>query len=136
MGFHINQKLIMTTGEHMIELLAFGTFWFWLLVAAELVALFSCAKAERGWLATFSLLGFGAALQFISKIDILGFLWVHPIGVAGFVGAYLMLGLVWGAVKWRNLYRLNTDEYEDKKRNSCILAILLQAQRLRIGRPI
>ncbi len=99
----------------MFEALAFGAFWFWVLVVAELVFLFSCSRSEKGWWATFSLLGFGAVLQWVSKIDILGFIWGHPLQALGCLGAYFVLGLGWGAFKWRNLYHLNTDEYEDMK---------------------
>lgn len=85
------------------ELLAFGAFWFWILVAAEIGILFLCSFAEKGFLAAISVLVFGAILQFYSGVDILGFVTTNPIHAVVAVLLYLICGVVWSIIRW-NLY--------------------------------
>jgi len=101
----------------MFELFLYGTFWFWALVASEIGLLFYCTRNERGWLATASLLIFGAALQWLGQINILGYVWGHPLETLGFAASYLLIGLGWATIKWTRLYHKHTDEYNELKSN-------------------
>lgn len=85
----------------MVELFIFGSFWFWALVAAEIVLLFVFNELENGFGATISLGVFAAALQFMGGIDLIGYVVKHPIHILAALIAYFLLGTVWGVFKWR-----------------------------------
>lgn len=99
----------------MFELFVVGTFWFWMLLAAEIALLFMFVEYENGFGATVSVLVFGAALQLMGGVDILGFLYAHPIKVVALVAAYFALGAIWGVVKWWIFCSDKLREYEEFK---------------------
>jgi len=84
----------------MLELFIVGTFWFWALVAVELVLLFVFIFNENGVGATISLVIAACLLQFCGNVNILGFVFDNPGKLMMIVGAYLLLGVVWGTIKW------------------------------------
>lgn len=84
----------------MFELFVVGTFWFWALVAAEIILLFAFVNYDNGVGATISLVAFGACLQWFGQVDILGFISTHPWSCVAAVLAYFALGLTWGIVRW------------------------------------
>lgn len=87
----------------MLELFVVGSFWFWALIVAELVLLFLFTEFENGICATISLVVFGAALQFMGNVNLVGYVVSHPVHLALAVAAYLLLGTAWGVFKWRKL---------------------------------
>ena len=99
----------------MLELFIAGTFWFWALVAVEIILLFLFVEWENGVSATISLVVFGCLLQFFGNVDIIGFVVANPLQLLAVVGAYFLLGSVWGIVKWYIFCRDRLEEYHDLK---------------------
>ena len=84
----------------MAELFIVGTFWFWALVVAEIILLFSFMNYDNGIGAIISLLGFGAMLQWFGNVDFVLYAREHPLATASFFVAYLLLGVCWGILRW------------------------------------
>lgn len=99
----------------MLELFAVGTFWFWALIAAEIILLFVFVEYENGIGATISLAIFAALLQWCGKVDLFGYVIQHPVVVLMALVAYLLLGTVWGVIKWRIFCADRLDDYEELK---------------------
>ena len=99
----------------MIELFVVGTFWFWILVALEIALLFMFVEYENGYGASFSILAFAAALQFLGKVDIIGFMYTNPMKVGLLALSYFAVGAIWGVVKWWIFCCDRLREYEEFK---------------------
>ena len=99
----------------MAELFLVGTFWFWMLVVAELLLLFTFVEYENGFGATVSVLIFGAILQSMGGVDITGFMVGNPFKVLALVVGYFALGALWGVVKWWIFCADRLREYEEFK---------------------
>lgn len=84
----------------MWELFLFGSFWFWALVALEIIVLFLSIENEKGILATISLIMFGCILQFMGDIDFFQFACDRPLSLAAILASYFVIGSVWGVAKW------------------------------------
>jgi hypothetical protein len=98
----------------MTELFVFGTMSFWVLVLAEIALLFIFSEAaENGIGATISLAVFVAALQFIGKVDLFGYVGSHPIHMAVALTAYFLLGTAWGIFKWRKYVLAKLEKYNE-----------------------
>lgn len=99
----------------MFELFVFGTFWFWMLLAAEIVMLFVFIDNENGVGATISMVVFGALLQWFGNVDIIHYVRTNPLFILSCAGAYFALGAVWGVVKWWIFCRDRLEEYEEAR---------------------
>ena len=97
----------------MFELFVLGTFWFWALIAAEIILLFMFVEWENGFGATVSLIVFAAALQWCGDTNIIGFIFDNPLRLLAVVAAYFLLGGIWGTVKWWIFIRDRLEEYEE-----------------------
>ena len=97
----------------MFELFVVGTFWFWALVAVEIVLLFMFVEYENGVGATISVLIFGAALQWFGDVDIIGYILSNPLRLLAVVASYFLLGAIWGTAKWWIHVRDRLEEYEE-----------------------
>jgi hypothetical protein len=95
----------------MLELFVIGTFWFWALIVAEIILLFVFIDHENGIGATVSLLIFGACLQWLGNVDILGYVWQNPVGVLAAAAAFFVIGTVWGIIKWWIYCRDRLEDY-------------------------
>ena len=99
----------------MLELFVFGTFWFWVLVVAEIVLLFMFMEYENGLGATASLIVGAVLLQWCGDVDIIGFVTTNPLKVCILVGAYFVLGGIWGVCKWWIFCRDRVESYQELK---------------------
>lgn len=99
----------------MFEVFVFGTFWFWALVAAEVVALYVFTECENGIGATLSLVVFGALLQFAGHIDILGYVVANPFLILGAAAAFFLLGLAYATFRWIIFVMDLREKYNDFK---------------------
>ena len=99
----------------MFELFLAGTFWFWALIALEIVLLFVFVEWENGVSATISLVVFGALLQFFGNVDIIGYVMGNPFQLIVIVAAYFVFGAVWGICKWWIFCRDRLEEYKELK---------------------
>ena len=95
------------------EFFAVGSFMFWSLVAVELILLFIFSEYENGIGATLSLVAFGAALQWLGGVNVIGYLISHPVQIVAAVAAYYGLGVCWGVVKWRHFVFARQAEHDD-----------------------
>lgn len=97
-----------------VELLIFGTFWFWVLVAAEIGWLVYCAAAEcKAWQSLISVLLFLGILQCISDVNVLQFLWHNPVLILATTVCYLLGGCVWVFPKWWLFCKEHLRKYMD-----------------------
>lgn len=80
--------------------LAFGTFWFWISCVAIIIVLFLCIENETGIGATVALVLYGVMLQWLSNVDIIGFVIDSPTRTLAFAGAYIGIGVVWSAFRF------------------------------------
>lgn len=99
----------------MLELFVVGSFWFWALIAVELILLFVFVEYENGIGATISLVAFAALLQWCGNADLLGYMATHPWYIATSLAAYFLIGSVWGIIKWRLYCSDRLDAYEEMK---------------------
>ncbi len=99
----------------MLELFVVGSFWFWALIAAEILLLFIFVEYENGIGATISVIVFAALLQWCGNVDIIKYVIDNPFMVIGLVLSYLGLGTVWGVIKWRLYCGDRLELYESMK---------------------
>ena len=99
----------------MLELFVVGTFWFWALIALEVVLLFSFVEYENGSGATVSLVIFACCLQWLGNVDIIGYIVSNPLQTLILVGSYFLLGAIWGTIKWWIFCHDRLEEYNDLK---------------------
>jgi len=99
----------------MFELFVIGSFWFWMLIAAEIIMLFVFIDNENGVGATISVVAFGALLQWFGNVDIIHYVQGHPLFILSCAGAYFALGAVWGVIKWWIFCRDRLEEYEEAR---------------------
>lgn len=100
----------------MLELFAFGTFWFWTLLVAEIVLLFVFTENENGVAATISICVFAGLLQWAGGVDIIGFITLSPVKFFTICLCYFLAGAVWGVAKWW-LYVGNVIERTEEHRD-------------------
>jgi hypothetical protein len=96
-------------------LFAVGTFWFWVLIAAELVLLTAFVEYENGVGATFSLLIFGALIQLCSDVNLLAYLKEHPFGILTLAFLFTIMGCIYSCFRWVLWVRDRKKDYEETK---------------------
>ncbi len=99
----------------MFELFVIGSFWFWALIAAEIILLFVFIENENGIGAWVSLAIFAACLQWMGNTDIIGFVVQNPLSLLAVLAAYFLIGGWWGVVKWWVFLRDQLEEYQEAK---------------------
>jgi len=99
----------------MFELFVVGTFWFWMLLAAEIILLFVFIDNENGIGATVSVGVFAALLQWFGQVDIIHYIQAHPLFILSCAAAYFALGAVWGVIKWWIFCRDRLEDYEEAR---------------------
>jgi hypothetical protein len=99
----------------MFELFVIGTFWFWALLAFEVILLFAFVEYENGVGATISLVIFACCLQWLGDVDLLGFVFGNPLQLFICVASYFLIGAIWGTVKWWIFCRDRLEEYRELK---------------------
>lgn len=99
----------------MTELFLVGTFWFWVLVLAEIVLLFMFVNYENGIGALVSLVVFGCCLHFASDVNMIKLLMENPLLIGVVFGAYVVLSIPWGTFRWALFCRDKVELYEEKK---------------------
>jgi hypothetical protein len=84
----------------LLSLFVFGSLWFWGLLAVASIILISCLeKGEEGG-ATFVFLATLAAVVFLGNTGWLTYIIANPLSIGLFAGAYLLIGVGWGIIKW------------------------------------
>ena len=93
------------------ELFVLGGFWFWALVAVELIWLFVAVKHERGTWATFSVLTFALMMWLFGNFNVFKYVFQNPIFVLSCFAGYLLLGVGWSFAKWYLFNRAIKETY-------------------------
>jgi len=99
--------------ETAITLFAFGTIWFWALIAAASILILISIENEKGLLATFALVAAAVAFYVWGDRDVFGWVKAHPWKTAGWVGAYFAAGTFWFITKWWRFVRKNRHKYDE-----------------------
>lgn len=99
----------------MFELFVIGSFWFWALIAAEIILLFVFIENENGIGAWVSLAIFAACLQWMGNTDIIGYVVQNPLAILAILAAYFLIGGVWGIVKWWVFLRDRLEDYQEAR---------------------
>jgi hypothetical protein len=81
-------------------LLAFGTFWFWALMAGEMLLLLALVECEQSIWATLSLVGMAIALQLFGGWPIWQFILHNPAVIVLGLLVYCLVGTFWCIAKW------------------------------------
>lgn len=73
--------------------------WWFVTVAIFILLLIFVDKIFWGW-STTCLIAYIMILQFVSKVDVLGFILHHPIKILLYIVGYFLIGTVWSLIKW------------------------------------
>lgn len=99
------------------SMLAIGSFWFWILVAVELVLVFAFVENEKGLLAGVSFGVFGLVLQFVFGVDIFKFIIENPWKIGVFAAAYVAIGITWSIFRFWWFVGTKFQEIADYEKN-------------------
>ena len=88
-----------------MEFFLFGTIWFWIASAVIIIGLITSVCKDSGVMSTVFSIGGLLFLQYVAKIDIIGYVNHHPLISAGIVGGYVVIGVVWMIIKWQLLLK-------------------------------
>lgn len=83
------------------------------LIAVELILLLMFTEFEKWVSALLSLATFFCIVQFVSKVNVLGYVQTHPYHMVSFVAAYIILGIGWSVFKWRNFVLNRLEKYDE-----------------------
>lgn len=101
----------------MIEAFLAAGFLVWTILGIETILLLYWIDREYSGLATGSILVAGAALQWLCKIDIIGYIALNPAIVGYAVGGYFVLGTIWSVIKWWFFVKAERRRYDEFKAN-------------------
>tara|TARA_Y100000034_G_scaffold103692_1_gene129575 strand:- start:45057 stop:45845 length:789 start_codon:yes stop_codon:yes gene_type:complete len=97
------------------EVLIIGSFWFWIITLGWFCLLVYLIEEERGTVGTvFVILGI-AGLQCFSDFNIVGWLWKNPLYVGIGVVGYVVIGALWGLLKFRLFASDKREKYDEAK---------------------
>ncbi|MFX6759778.1 hypothetical protein ABTH30_23050, partial [Acinetobacter baumannii] len=78
-----------------------GTFWFWALLLAAVVAVTILSENDHPLWAFFCVIVTLSLIQFCGNANPFGYLWSHPLLLGILVGLYLPGAVCWSFAKWR-----------------------------------
>jgi hypothetical protein len=99
------------------EVLAIGTFWFWVLIAAEMLTLVLLVENEQSAWATISVICTLIALQIFGGVPVWQFILHNPLVIVLFLAIYCLLGTGWCVAKWWLYVKDQLYRYNDAKRD-------------------
>lgn len=110
-------------------IIAFGTLWFWIaFVGVSGLIIFFLESAlddlnkddGGGWKSTLTVLGFVGAYWWLGDsadlLSIIQYIKTNTVGFLTWVGAYVLIGLIWSVVKWY-FFLLNARDKAVEKHN-------------------
>lgn len=102
-----------------MELFAFATVWFWMLVVLASIVILIALEGEKGWLATLTVVAFVLVVHYWGGINVIEYMKSHPLRVLAGAAGYFAAGTVWSLIKWwfyvrsqRNRCREALDAFE------------------------
>lgn len=99
----------------MIESFLAAGVLFWAIIGIETILLLYWIDREYSGLATGSILVVGALMQWVCKIDIIGYVALNPVIVAYAIGGYFLLGTIWAVIKWWFFVKAERRKYDEFK---------------------
>ena len=94
-------------------LFAFGTLWFWILVAVATVVVFAFTEYEKGWGAFLTLAATIVALHIWGELNIFKWVTANPLMVGLYVVGYFAAGAFWGVSKWWFYVKDQREKYDE-----------------------
>jgi hypothetical protein len=94
-------------------LFAFGTLWFWILVATATVLIFVATEYEKGWGAFLTLAAVVVALHIWGELNIFGWVTENPWTTGIYIAAYFVFGSFWGVSKWWFFVKDQREKYSE-----------------------
>ena len=98
-----------------MEFLIFGTLGFWILMGVLTVSMFIWIEWEKGFFASFTVIGTILVMQFLMEINILRYVWENLGTMLMYGGLYFVAGTVWSVIKWWFFVHRHLDRYENAK---------------------
>ena len=83
-----------------MEIVLLGTVWFWVTLIVACLILFWEVEAERGELATVTIVVSLLALQFLTDIKVFTYVGNNPSVILPAIAGYFVLGTLWSFGKW------------------------------------
>ena len=90
-----------------------GTFWFWVLVAAAIVALFFAVENESGWAAFWIVAGFILLVHLLGDASFFAHIRNNPWDLVTWGLTYLVLGFLWSIGKYS--FKMNDVRFKLKE---------------------
>lgn len=107
--------LALLGGLSIIDILAFGTGWFWLLVAAACILVFysidDIAEDDIPVLAPFVIFGAFLLLQIFGNVKVFSYIGRHPVWSLVWGGCYVGLGVLYATCRWTHLGYLRSRNF-------------------------
>jgi hypothetical protein len=92
---------------------AFGTVWFWILIAVASIIILAAIENEKGLLATLALVAAAVAIYVWGDGNVFRWIKAHPWKTAGWAGVYFAAGTFWFITKWWRFVRKNRHRYDE-----------------------
>lgn len=99
----------------LVASLVLGSLWFWVLVAAAIVALFTFIDHDDGIGATGTLIAFFLIQQLFGDFKVFSYVKFHPARTAELLIAYFLAGTLWAIAKWWFHVREERAKYDEKR---------------------
>lgn len=100
----------------MIEILTSATFIFWFAIIAVITMAVLLEYEREGWATTIFSVG-SALILWNYRESILGFVMESPGTTFGFIGSYVVTGIIWSFMKWKNYVNSKTNQFYKVKLN-------------------
>jgi hypothetical protein len=96
----------------LFALLAFGTIPFYIVSLLSFFILIAFVENEKSIGAVLTIIVTGALLYFFGNKGIIPWAIHNPVAIAEYIGGYLVLGIIWGFIKWFFYVLKARDRYE------------------------
>jgi len=114
----------------LLTLLAFGSIWFWLVIVIASIVIVAYLENEKASAATAMAIGSVLALIFLGNTGIFTWVAAHPILLILYILGYIVVGGMYGVLKWRLLLQDRVDRYREVRREWLEVAIKCYSPKL------
>lgn len=99
----------------LVGVFAFGTLWFWVLLAALTILMIGLTENEKGLWATVSIVGTLLLLQWLGDIKVFTFTRDNLLWAVLYFAGYVLIGTAWTVCKWWFYVRNERARYDELK---------------------
>lgn len=107
----------------MLELLVFGTFWFWLILAAHAVLLITFMECNKNIFSGILTAATIAAVIGLGNMGALSWIYQNPGMLCAAIGGYFVVAVIWTFIKWI-FYTHEINEFAKYKKLDWIKVVL------------